>query len=67
MTDFTVTTVVERLTDGSESFNVRFGDMVFHAVTESDATAFAHSLAQLVADHTVDYLHVAWGGRSLRE
>jgi hypothetical protein len=60
MTDYTVTITIEHLSDGSEVANVHFGDTVFHAVTEADATAFAHSLAQLVADHTVDYLHVAW-------
>jgi len=50
----TITIDSERLSDGSEVFDVRLGGVAFHCVTIADAIALADSLVDLVAKHTVD-------------
>jgi hypothetical protein len=50
----TIRIVTERLSDGSEAYNVQFGDMLLHAITESDACELADKLARALYKHTVD-------------
>lgn len=42
----------ETLTDGSEVFNVKFGDEVLQSVTEDDANNLAEGMAELINNHT---------------
>jgi len=54
----TVIVIPNRLTDGSETFNVQVREgedrMTFHAVTDADADALAAKLAAAISEHTVD-------------
>ena len=61
-----ITIITDRLTDGSEVFNVRVGETVFHAVTERDASDFARKLQTLI--HTRLQSGIFWPpvGRSAR-
>jgi hypothetical protein len=49
--------VSQQLTNGSKvwkMWNVRFGDMQFHAITEKDAYELADKFSAAVREHTVD-------------
>jgi hypothetical protein len=43
-----------KLTDGSETFDVQLGDHVWHAVTEDDAIEMANKIADAINDHSND-------------
>lgn len=54
MNEIKITIRVQRLSDNSDAYNVEFGDVLMHAVTERDAVDLAEGLAALIERHTVD-------------
>lgn len=46
--------VTERLSDGSECYNVQFGDMLLHAISEPDANKLADVLWRVIYKHTIE-------------
>ena len=51
---------VQRLSDESQVFDVRLGDTVFHAVSESDASQLVEKLRDAINQHTLETLSVAY-------
>ena len=50
--EFLIFIVSEKLSDGSQVFNVIFGEMKFPAVTEDDAVQLAETISNAINDHT---------------
>lgn len=50
--DFLFFVVREKLSDGSEVFNVQFGDTQFCGVTQEDAQELAQKMADAINEHT---------------
>jgi hypothetical protein len=51
----------EKLTDGSEVFNVRLGDTLLHATDENEACTLAEMIAEGINKKTVDAAEVHYG------
>jgi hypothetical protein len=50
--EFLFFVIREKLSDGSEVFNVQLGDIRFPAVTQDDALELAEKLSDAINDHT---------------
>lgn len=60
LNDHVIRVVAETLSDGSEVFNVHFGNIVLHAVTDRDAVALSNRLFEAIDLHTVDAVAVSY-------
>jgi len=52
--DVLIFVVPETLSDKSVVYNVKLGNVTFHAVTESDAHDLAEGFLSLIEEHTND-------------
>lgn len=52
--DTLIFVVPKTLTDGSVTYDVQIGDMVWHAVTEDDANEMAEKIADAINAHSCE-------------